>query len=141
MTAKKFTVTAKNEVILSAGSINTPQILLLSGIGNKTTLATMGIKALVDLPDVGQHLQDHPILSNYFNVSSNTTWDNVLRDPAVAGADLTQWNTTGQGLFANAPGSSLGFVRLPENSTIFETFPDPSAGQYLPSSCLAKSRR
>jgi choline dehydrogenase-like flavoprotein len=127
-TAKRFTVTAKNEVILSAGSLNTPQILLLSGIGNKTTLASMGIKTLVNLPDVGQHLQDHPILSNYYSVSSNTTWDNVLRDPTIAGADLVEWNTTGQGLFANAPGSSLGYVRLPDNATIFKQFPDPSAG-------------
>jgi len=115
-------------VILSAGSLNTPQILLLSGIGDKKALTKMGIKPVLNLPDVGQNLQDHPLLSNYFTVNTNTTWDDVLRDPSILGADLAQWSTTGQGLFANAPGGSLGFVRLPNNSTIFKQFSDPSAG-------------
>lgn len=128
--AKRFTVTAKKEVILSAGSLGTPHVLLLSGIGDTKALSEFGIKAKVNLPDVGQHLQDHPILSNYFLVNSTSTWDQVLRDPAVAVADLTQWNTTQQGLFADAPASTLGFVRLPKNSSIFEQFPDPSAGTF-----------
>ena len=52
----RFNVTAKKEVVLSAGSINTPQILMLSGIGGKDALVNLGIEPLVDLPDVGQNL-------------------------------------------------------------------------------------
>lgn len=122
-------MTATKEVILSAGSLNTPQILMLSGIGDKNALGKLGIKSIVNLPDVGQNLQDHPILSNYFSVNSNfTTWDNVLRDTSVLTSDLTQWQTSGTGLFANPPGTSLGFIRLPTNATIFKTVADPSAG-------------
>ncbi|KAF5312003.1 hypothetical protein D9619_002492 [Psilocybe cf. subviscida] len=127
--AKRFTVTAAKEVILSAGSLNTPQILMLSGIGSKADLKKLGIKAVVNLPDVGQNLQDHPILSNYFTVNPGlSTWDSVLRDASVFGTDLTQWQNLGTGLFANAPGGSLGFSRLPANATIFKKVSDPSSG-------------
>ena len=53
------TVTATKEVVLSAGAIGSPQLLLLSGIGPASELAEVGIDCLVDLPDVGKHLKDH----------------------------------------------------------------------------------
>lgn len=53
------TVTADREVVLSAGAIGSPQILLLSGIGPKDELAQVGIDCRLDLPDVGKHLKDH----------------------------------------------------------------------------------
>ncbi|XP_044739490.1 glucose dehydrogenase [FAD, quinone]-like [Chrysoperla carnea] len=56
---KLIQINVDKEVILSAGSINTPQILILSGIGPEEHLTNLGIKVIQDLP-VGQHLQDHP---------------------------------------------------------------------------------
>jgi len=53
------TVSATKEVVLSAGAIGSPQVLLLSGIGPKDELAEVGVECLVDLPDVGKHLKDH----------------------------------------------------------------------------------
>jgi choline dehydrogenase-like flavoprotein len=50
---------ADKEVILSSGAINSPQVLMLSGIGPKQHLSTHGIECVVDLPGVGQNLQDH----------------------------------------------------------------------------------
>lgn len=47
------------EVILSAGAINSPQILMLSGIGRAADLARVGVKPLIESPDIGQNLQDH----------------------------------------------------------------------------------
>lgn len=52
-------VSANREVILSAGAIGSPQLLMLSGIGDGTTLQTMGIPVLRDAPEVGRNLQDH----------------------------------------------------------------------------------
>lgn len=49
----------KKEVILSAGSINSLQLLMLSGVGQKEHLANLGIPVIHDLPTVGQNLLDH----------------------------------------------------------------------------------
>jgi choline dehydrogenase-like flavoprotein len=53
------TVYASREIILSAGAVNTPQILMLSGVGCADELRALGIAPLVDLPGVGRNLQDH----------------------------------------------------------------------------------
>jgi choline dehydrogenase len=52
-------VRANNEVILSAGGINTPKLLMLSGIGEEAHLKTFDIKTIVNAPEVGQNFQDH----------------------------------------------------------------------------------
>lgn len=53
---------AEREIILCSGAFNSPQILMLSGIGNADELAKHGIAAVANLPGVGNNLQDHPIL-------------------------------------------------------------------------------
>ena len=53
------TLTATKEVVLSAGAIGSPQLLLLSGIGPKDELTEVGVDCRLDLPDVGKHLKDH----------------------------------------------------------------------------------
>ena len=57
---KHIKIFARKEIILSAGTIGTPHILLLSGIGPVEHLQDMGIDVVHDLPGVGQNLQDHP---------------------------------------------------------------------------------
>lgn len=53
-----YEIKARKEVILSAGSVNSPQLLMLSGVGPSTHLNAMGITVIADLP-VGDNLQDH----------------------------------------------------------------------------------
>jgi choline dehydrogenase len=53
---------ASREVILSGGTVNSPQLLLLSGIGPASQLASLGIEVIHDLPGVGENLQDHLLI-------------------------------------------------------------------------------
>lgn len=55
----EFTAFARREVILSAGSVQSPQILELSGIGGSAVLSAAGVTVKVDNPNVGENLQDH----------------------------------------------------------------------------------
>jgi len=53
------TVAAGTEVVLCAGAVGSPHLLLLSGVGARDELAAVGVECIVDLPDVGRHLKDH----------------------------------------------------------------------------------
>jgi choline dehydrogenase len=71
---------ADAEVVLSAGVIGSPKVLLLSGIGPGTHLASVGVRPVVDLPGVGENLHDHPLLSNLYAAKGPLTagTNNVL---------------------------------------------------------------
>lgn len=56
-----FTLTARKEVILSAGAVQSPQLLQVSGIGPASMLKNLGIPVVKDLPGVGQNMQDNPL--------------------------------------------------------------------------------
>ncbi|KAJ6498864.1 aryl-alcohol-oxidase from pleurotus Eryingii [Mycena sanguinolenta] len=129
---EKYTFTAGKEVILSAGSIGTPNILLHSGIGKSSTLTSLGVKPIHNLPSVGQNLTDHSLLSVSFLVNSSGTWEDAERNATLAAEQLAQWNTTRTGPLVDSPTSQLGWLRIPDNSSIFEQFPDPAAGPNTP---------
>ncbi|BBY22057.1 GMC oxidoreductase [Mycobacterium stomatepiae] len=60
---------AESEVVLSAGTIGSPKLLMLSGIGPAEHLAEIGVNATVDLPGVGENLHDHLLVSNIYEAS------------------------------------------------------------------------
>ncbi|XP_038214634.1 glucose dehydrogenase [FAD, quinone]-like [Zerene cesonia] len=61
-----YQINAKKEVILSAGTIKSPQILMLSGVGPKDQLEGSGITTILDSPQVGANLHDHPLVPIFF---------------------------------------------------------------------------
>lgn len=71
-------VFARREVILSAGAVNTPQLLQLSGIGPRQLLKDRGINVVLDQPNVGQHMQDHICTDHVFKANVPTL-NNQLR--------------------------------------------------------------
>ncbi|KAF9528607.1 hypothetical protein CPB83DRAFT_929274 [Crepidotus variabilis] len=121
-------VFAKKEVILSAGSIGTPRILLLSGIGPRDDLAKVGIQIHIDNPSVGDNLSDHVLIPNVFEVRGNASLDGLQRDPAQLQSALDEWTASKTGVIANSRSSHIGFFRLPKNSTLFLTTADPASG-------------
>jgi choline dehydrogenase len=107
---RDVTVRARREVIISAGPINSPQLLKLSGVGPQAELAALGIPVVHDLPGVGENLQDH--LEFYFQVASLepvTLYKhmNPLRK-ALIGA---RWLLTRDGLGATNHFEAGGFIR------------------------------
>ena len=68
-------IRASKEVILSAGAINTPQLLMLSGIGPADHLAEHGISVIVDNPNVGDHYMDHPMCMLNVETTAKGTLD------------------------------------------------------------------
>ncbi|KAH9017376.1 aryl-alcohol-oxidase from pleurotus Eryingii [Lactarius pseudohatsudake] len=127
-----FTRNATKEVILAAGAVNTPQLLMLSGIGDSAQLSQFNIETIVNLPDVGKNMQDHVLLSNVFSVNSNFTNDDIGRNTTLFLNDLAQWGQSHTGPLASPPTSEIGWLRLPKHATIFKTVNDPSSGPHAP---------
>ncbi|KAG7088581.1 hypothetical protein E1B28_012558 [Marasmius oreades] len=118
----RVNITARKEVILSAGAINTPQILLMSGIGPKEDLEALNIDVVLDSPAVGLNLTDQPAIPIVFNVTSVHTFTDLLRKPELSEQLLQQWQENRTGLYVNYPGSIVGNFKLPP------TFKDVSSG-------------
>lgn len=72
---KSCEVNARQEVILAGGAINSPQLLMLSGIGDAVHLKDVGIEPLVNAPAVGRNLQDHIAVSYFYKVRTATLND------------------------------------------------------------------
>ena len=102
-------VHASREVILAGGAFNTPQLLMLSGIGPRETLRRHGIEVRVDLPGVGQNLQDRYEVS-VVNRMRFEHWE-VLKGATFAKGDphYRRWAAGGRGVYATN-GSILGVV-------------------------------
>jgi choline dehydrogenase-like flavoprotein len=97
-TGPRTNVTASKEVILSAGAIGTPQILLLSGIGDAKHLTALEIKTIINDPSVGRNLSDHPLLTSAWYVNSTTTYDEITRNATAAAQESRIGKLLRQGL-------------------------------------------
>jgi choline dehydrogenase len=101
------------EVILSGGAINSPQLLLLSGVGNAAELRALGIDVVADVPGVGEHLQDHlEVYIQYastqpVSITPGLRWRNRPRIAA-------EWLFLRRGVGATNHFEAGGFVRSNE---------------------------
>ncbi len=94
-------VHAKRETVLSGGAYNSPQILLLSGIGPPEHLRSVGIEVLHELPGVGENLLEHPNLLNIYQIRSDTGFTRHLRFDRATLA-VMKWLLRGSGPFVTA---------------------------------------
>jgi choline dehydrogenase len=101
---------ARREVILCGGAINTPQLLMLSGIGPADHLREYGIDVVADSAQVGAGLQDHPMCAVLWRTPrTQNLWE------CVKPHNLALWQFFGRGPMASNAAESGGFVRTREN--------------------------
>ena len=100
-------VKAKREVILCGGAVNSPQLLMLSGVGPQRHLAEFGIDVVIDLPGVGQNLQDHCKTPVAYHVTQPVTLVHARSDASVA-----QFQRDRRGLLTSNTAEAGGFLQL-----------------------------
>ncbi|KAF7341984.1 Aryl-alcohol oxidase-like protein [Mycena venus] len=122
-------VTASKEMIIAGGALETPKLLMNSGIGDAEYLTSMGIHPRVNSPQVGTNLSVHIAVNLIYNVNSTETFDELIRNTTLRDELVGFWNETGGGgpLGITYP-SHFVFTRLPDDSPIFQNNTDPAAG-------------
>jgi choline dehydrogenase len=103
-------VHADREVVLCAGTYNSPHLLMLSGIGPADQLRSVGIKVVQDLTGVGENLQEHPNLLNIYRANGKLGLARHLRLDRAAWA-VMRWAMRGAGPFATAGTMANIFLR------------------------------
>lgn len=102
------------EVLLAGGAFNSPQLLMLSGIGPADELRTLGIEVRVDLPGVGRNLSEHARVPIEFATRGDISFLNELRADRVV-RSVMRWAVMGSGTFATQINSCNIVVRtLPD---------------------------
>ena len=82
------TVWAEREIILCGGAVNSPQLLMLSGVGPADHLSSLGVPVVLDIPEVGRNLQNHPCYALRYACSQPVTAYKYLNPRAAIGAGL-----------------------------------------------------
>lgn len=101
---------ASKEIILCGGAVNSPQLLMLSGIGPANHLSDHNIDCLIDLPGVGQNLQDHATVVTKWACKLPVTLHSSIKPIGQFKAGL-QWLTTGSGPAASNVWEAGGLIR------------------------------
>ncbi|KAI0015262.1 glucose-methanol-choline oxidoreductase [Xylariomycetidae sp. FL0641] len=101
-----FVLEAKREVILSAGVFQSPQLLMVSGVGPKAALQQYGIPVVADRPGVGQGMRDHILIPLTYQV-------NLAPVDTTSAAAATAFNSEAVGPLTNPGGDFVGLEKIP----------------------------
>ena len=107
---KRLKIKAKREVVISAGAFGSPQVLMLSGIGNSKQLREHGIEPVHELPGVGENLQDHPDCVLAFKTKSLAAVGFSIKGFAFAAKELVRYFYSRRGMFTSNYAESGGFI-------------------------------
>src|SRR5258708_8715530 len=125
---------ALREVILSAGTIGSPHVLVASGIGPRETLLRLGIPVLVNAPQVGSNLQDHFGVRLVYKCRVPITWNEELGSSWGRAKAALRFALTGRGPFAVSSSQATAFmntrpdVRAPDMQVHFMTYSSEKVG-------------
>ena len=130
---RTVTIRARREVILAAGSINSPKLLLLSGVGPAGHLADMGLPVVHDLPGVGENLQDHYGAIMSYKARRPLTVNDIMANPLRQLQVGLQYILTRKGPLTISAAQVGAFIKsspdvaTPDLQFLFQTF---SGGYY-----------
>ncbi|RYP63231.1 hypothetical protein DL769_007038 [Monosporascus sp. CRB-8-3] len=111
-----YEISARNEVILSAGVWFTPQLLMVSGVGPAETLTEHGIDVVADLPGVGQNEEDSPYMSLVFGVNVTTNTQLAAGNPVAVEEAVSQYLASQSGRLSSiGTGQGFAFEKYPEH--------------------------
>jgi choline dehydrogenase-like flavoprotein len=102
---------ARGEVILSMGSLATPKLLQLAGIGDPKVLRPLGIDVRADSPNVGRRMLEHRCLSIQFRLNRNVGYNRLLATPAQQALTGLRYLATKRGPLAGGAYDVVGFFR------------------------------
>jgi choline dehydrogenase len=126
---------ARGEVILAGGAFNSPQLLLLSGIGPAGEIRSHGLPVLCELPEVGRNLQDHVQTSLVYRCGHGRTLNDFARSPVRQGLALARYLATRGGPLAANGLATAAFVRSKPD------LPRPDLNLYINPGSAAKRGR
>ena len=113
---QEYTATAKSEVVLTAGVVQTPQILELSGIGGKDILSSAGVQTIVENDRVGERFEDHALTISSYNLVDGEFSLDLMTQEAVVGEAMRKYGSGQGGPLANAINAN-GFVATAQVAT------------------------
>ncbi|KAK6221729.1 GMC oxidoreductase [Colletotrichum tabaci] len=128
--AEVQTANVNREVILAAGTLHTPQILQVSGIGDPALHASINVPTVVDLPAVGQNLHDHVFLAVVNTINTTLSSSSLLQSNATFAAEArAQYDSQQNGPLSSPTGDFLAFLPLSTYSKAGETLSSQAAAQ------------
>jgi choline dehydrogenase-like flavoprotein len=95
-------IAIKKEVILSAGTIKSPQVLELSGIGNPDILSKVGIKCIIENNRIGENFQDHPLTGTAYELAPGGISLDMLQDELEIQNAMAEYGATKSGILASS---------------------------------------
>ena len=129
--AINYTLSARKEVIVSAGVFQSPQLLMVSGVGPKNLLSQFDIPVISDLPGVGQNMWDHILFGTDYKVNVNTA-SAALNSPALAAKGVASYQQNATGPLAVFGAGYYGWEDLPDpyRSNISASLLDPLTANF-----------
>ncbi|MBE3044627.1 GMC family oxidoreductase N-terminal domain-containing protein, partial [Candidatus Bathyarchaeota archaeon] len=108
----EYVLSARKEVILSAGVFGSPQLLMVSGVGPADELSALDIPVIADRPGVGKNFQDHIYFGPSWRVNAPTI--SALADPAFAAQAALDYEEHAAGMYTNPITDVLAWEKVPE---------------------------
>ena len=112
------TAHAQNDIVLSAGAIQSPQILELSGVGDPAVLNGLGVPVVADLPGVGENLSDHFHIRTTYRAAKFVSINDLVRRPWLHGPKAwLEYQMFGTGLFGSMSATAHALAKVGPDAT------------------------